>query len=89
MDKYTDEAQGAFVPGRQIKDNILVAYEILHSFKRKHGHQGSFTLKLDISKAYNRVEWCFLQKVLTKMDFCNEWIKLVMTCGYSDIFGYL
>ena len=54
-------SQSAFVPGRLIIDNVLVAYETLYTMHcRKKGKIGSLALKLDISKAYNRVEWAFL-----------------------------
>ncbi|KAH1098000.1 hypothetical protein J1N35_014921 [Gossypium stocksii] len=39
-----DHAQGAIVPERQITDNILVAYEILHAFKKKISRLGNFAL---------------------------------------------
>lgn len=53
-----DEAQSAFVPRRFIIYNKLVANEILHFMSRKtFGNIGSLTLKLEMSKVYNRVEW--------------------------------
>lgn len=52
-----DEAQGAFILCRQISDNVLTAYKILHSLRiRRSSRHGNFALKLDMSKAYNRVE---------------------------------
>ena len=62
--------QSAFVPGRLITDIVLVAYETLHTMHaRQKGKKGSLALKLDISKAYDRVKWQFLQKIMEKMGF--------------------
>ncbi|XP_075665198.1 uncharacterized protein LOC142634829 [Castanea sativa] len=44
------------------------------------GLDGFMALKLDMSKAYDRVEWPFMEKVLMKMDFQNRWVKLMMAC---------
>ena len=45
------------MPGRLITNNVLVAYETMHAMHcRKIGKKGSLAMKLDISKAYNRVE---------------------------------
>lgn len=52
--------QSAFVPKRLITDNALIAFEIFHYMKRGgEGRDGSVALKLDMSKAYDRMEWGF------------------------------
>ncbi|KAH1063639.1 hypothetical protein J1N35_028626 [Gossypium stocksii] len=62
LDSCINETQGAFIPGRHISDNTLIAYEVLHSLNMKKNakKKGNFELKLDLSKAYDRVEWDFI-----------------------------
>lgn len=79
------EHQSAFVPGRNISDNVLVAFELLHFMKRKNkGQEGVVALKLDISKAYDRVDWKFLKKRMIVMgfneQFNEQWVKWIMMC---------
>lgn len=50
-----DQSQSAFVKGISIQDNVLIAFEAIHSMKRKtKGKFGEMALKIDISKAYDR-----------------------------------
>lgn len=62
--------QSPFIPGRLISDNVLVAYEALHTMHTKlKGKKGFMALKLDISKAYDRVEWDYLAAIMQKLGF--------------------
>ena len=73
--------QAAFVPGRQILDNVILSHEFLHHLKNKRqGNAAFLALKLDMSKAYDRVEWRFLEAIMKKMGFCNKWINWIMSC---------
>ena len=44
----------------------------------KIGKTSYMTLKLDMSKAYNKVEWSFLEKIMRKLGFEERWINLMM-----------
>lgn len=75
------ETQAAFVEGRLISDNILVAHELLHALKSDNKCASEFiAIKTDISKAYDRVEWSFLEKAMKAMGFSEAWTKLLMSC---------
>ncbi|XP_075644932.1 uncharacterized protein LOC142615901 [Castanea sativa] len=79
--------QSAFVPGCLITNNVLVAYETLYSMHcRKKGRKRALALKLDISKAYDHVEWAFLEKMMNKLGFLEAWIERVMSCVSTSSF---
>lgn len=62
-----------------IQDNLFIAHEIFHLLKRKDSRGRDYVaLKLDMSKAYDRLEWEFLRRVLLAYGFCTEWVNLVM-----------
>jgi hypothetical protein len=69
--------KSAFIPGRLISDNILAVYETLHTMQaRMYGRVGYMAVKLDMSKAYDRVEW----EMMRRLGFDNKWIYLVTQC---------
>lgn len=72
MDKLVSPFQNVFIQGRSIIDNILLAHEIFDSFKKKKGRKKGYgALKIDMCKAYDRVNWNFLKEVLLSMNFNN------------------
>ena len=80
--------ESAFVPGRLITNNVLVAYETLHAMHiRKKWRKGVWALKLDISKAYDRVEWDFVKGMMIKLRFPGVWMDRVMCCVSTTSFS--
>ena len=75
------ETQSAFTANRQIIDNILISFESLHYMKTNCSRKKGFmALKLDMSKAYDKVEWIFLEIILLKLGFQDSWVALIMEC---------
>ncbi|XP_068329845.1 uncharacterized protein [Pyrus communis] len=81
LSEIISTTQGAFVKGRQIQDNIGIAHEMFHFLKlRKARSKFEMGVKLDMHKAYDRVEWDFLEAVMEKLGFSLQWRNLVMGC---------
>jgi hypothetical protein len=72
------EKNGTFVPGCLNMDNVLIAYESVHAIrKHKKGNNFVSAVKLDMMKAYDRVEWHYLQAML-KLGFSASFVRLIM-----------
>ncbi|XP_062100125.1 uncharacterized protein LOC133806004 [Humulus lupulus] len=83
-------SQSVFVTGRMIHDNAIIGYEGLHCMRKdRFGNGKKMALKLDMSKAYDRIEWRFVERLMLKMGYHEEWVKKIMGCITSASFSFL
>lgn len=87
MDEIISEGQSAFIPGRLITDNVLVAFESVHTLRRRNnGRNYACAVKLDMMKAYDHVEWHYLEAILSRLGFSTSLVCLIMKCVSSVLF---
>lgn len=77
------ENQSAFIPGRLISDNSIIAFGCIHHTQSLKRGAPLCAYKLDLSKGYDGVDWDFLEGALVKWVFSTQWISLVMACVRS------
>ncbi|KAK3210947.1 hypothetical protein Dsin_015653 [Dipteronia sinensis] len=70
-------------------DNDIIGFECLHALGVSKWNEGSFALKLDMSKAYDLVEWGFLANMIRKIGFSNNWVAKVIRCVSSVSFSFV
>ncbi|KAJ9536709.1 hypothetical protein OSB04_un000094 [Centaurea solstitialis] len=80
--------QSAFIPGRRIADNIMMAHELVAGYQRQTG-QPRCAFKIDLRKAYDTVDWrylaCMLEGLGFHPTFC-KWInELLNTSSFSIV----
>lgn len=81
------DTQQAFVKGRRISNNIVLAQQIAHSFNLTSFNQKAFLLKIDLSKAFDRIEWRFIADALCRKGFHANFVRLVLSCINSANFS--
>lgn len=81
--------QSGFVPGRVIHENVLLAQELMHSLKKPNVRGWNVVLKLDMAKAYDRLSWFALIKVLRAFGFSEAFIDMIYRCISSCWFSVL
>jgi hypothetical protein len=65
----------------RITDNALIAFECLHAIRCGNNRSKKFgAFKLDLIKAYDRVDWKYLKGVLQQVGFQSRWMQWVMEC---------
>ena len=72
LDKIISSNQGAFVKGRWIAENSIIAQELVHKIKSHKGKNGLLLMKIDLKKAYDRLEWSFVDRSLSAWGFSED-----------------
>ena len=80
LNKLMSPVQSAFIPGRRGVDNVIIAQELLYTMDRMKGRDGYIAVKVDLEKAYDRLEWSFVYNVLQAFHFPVNIINLIMSC---------
>jgi hypothetical protein len=82
-------SQQAFIEGRRISDNIIIAQEITHSFQLSSWQQKAFMLKIDLAKAFDRLEWNFILMALAHKGLHGHFINLIHACISTPSFSVI
>ena len=90
LPKLISETQTAFVAERLNTYNIPVAQEMFHALRTSPSCKEKFVaIKTDMSKAYDRVEWSFMEALLLKFGFDPQWVARIMKCINSVTYQVL
>lgn len=81
------EEQLGYVEGRQILDNILLAQEMIHTLHSRK--EAGMLMQLDLSKAYDKVSWNYLEAILDAFGFYRQWINWILALIKSSRFSIL
>ncbi|XP_074283485.1 uncharacterized protein LOC141608034 [Silene latifolia] len=79
-------SQGAFVKGRNIVENVLICQDLVRLYNRK-SPSPKCLIKIDLRKAYDSVEWKFLEQMLHALKFPKKFIRLIMACVTSPAYS--
>ena len=80
LDTLVSPLQAAFVPGRRAIDNAIIAQEVIHFISKKRGNEGYMVLKIDLEKAYDKLEWSFIRDMLYRVNLPMDLIDIIMSC---------
>jgi hypothetical protein len=89
LPSYINQAQSAFVAHRHISYNVIITQEIIHSFNLKSWKNHAFILKIDLAKAFDRLEWHFISNDLCRLGLNDNFINLIYACISSPEFAVL
>ena len=80
LEKLVSPYQAAFVLGRRGVDNTIIIQELIHSIGRIKGKKGYMAIKIDLEKAYDKLEWGFIKDMLARFNLPSNLSDLIMSC---------
>ena len=75
--------QMAVVSGRKGTNNVIIAQEVLHSIGKKKGRTGYMAFKIDLEKAYEKLEWSFIRDMLIRVNLPMDIIDVIMSFVFT------
>lgn len=89
LGKLISPNQGAFVRGRWIMNNTVIAQEVVHHIKKHKGKNVLMVMKIDMKKAYDKMKWTFLVQVLRAWEFNDHFQQMIYRCINIVFFSLL
>ena len=83
LENLISPLQSAFVPGRKGIDNAIIVQELVHTISKKKGNVGYMAIKIDYEKAYDKLEWSFIRRMLIRINLPTNLVELIMSCVSS------
>nr|POF16873.1 line-1 retrotransposable element orf2 protein [Quercus suber] len=80
LDKPISPLQAPFVSSRKGVDNAIITQEVIHTLSKKRGRVGYMALKIDLEKAYDKLEWSFIRETLIRVNISSDLIDIIMSC---------
>ena len=80
LDSLISPYQATFVPSRRGVDNAIIVQELVYTTGRMKGSRVAMAIKVDLEKAYDKIEWSFIREMLIKFNFPQNLIELIMSC---------
>ena len=77
------------MPGRRTSDNIIIVQEVIRTLISRRGRTGYVAIELDLEKAYDRLEWNYIQDTLEFFQLPPTLITLIMNMVTSTRFHIL
>ena len=80
MNKLVSPLQTAFVLERKGIDNTIIIQELVHSISKTKGKEGFMAIKINLEKAYDKLEWGFIRERLLSFNFLVDPVEIIMSC---------